>query len=226
MKNKTKLAASALIIAAIWSPALFGQEQTTTTVTTTTTTDQPVAPPTSYSAFTKGSNVLNLGVGMGGYYTYWGDGYAETPNFVVSYDNGTFGNVGPGTISLGGLFSYKGISDDYIGGDGFDYHNTWSYWILGLRSAYHLNIPSAPKLDLYGGLMLGYYFLGHTFSTNNPNYTQPGNPGYVYYTATYPSYAALSMYVGARYYLSNTVGIWGELGYGYTTFALGVNFKI
>jgi hypothetical protein len=198
------------------SSASFGQD----------TAPQPIPPsPSSGAAFTKGTNVINAGVGMGGYYSYWGGGYYETPNFVISYENGTFGNVGPGTISLGALLSYKDISDNYIGGDGYNYTDNWTYWILGFRSAYHLTIPSTPKFDPYAGLMLGYYFLNHTFSTNNPNYRTPGNPGYVYYTASYPDYAALSLYLGARYYISNTVGIWAELGYGYTTLAVGINFR-
>jgi hypothetical protein len=180
----------------------------------------------SSQAFGKGTNVINAGVGLGGYYSYWGNGYAQTPNFVLAYENGTFGNVGPGTISLGGLLSYKGISYNWIGGDGFSYTERWRYWILGFRSAYHLNIAGAPRFDPYGGLMLGYYFLGYTFSTDNPNYRQPGNPGYIYYVASYPDYYALSIFIGARYYLSNSIALWGELGYGYSTLAVGLSFKI
>ncbi len=215
MKNKLRLALASLAFVTITS-ALFGQEATY----------QPVNNPPSGYAFDKGTNILDIGVGLGGYYDYWGAGYSETPNFIVKFENGTFGNVGPGVISLGGLFSYKGISDDYIGRDGYTYHDSWNYWILGFRSAYHLQIPTAPRFDPYIGLMLGYYILGHTFSTNNPDYNVPGNPGYVYYNATYPSYVALSMYLGARYAISNRVSIWGELGYGYTNFALGVGFKL
>ena len=88
-----------------------------------------------------------------------------------------------------------------------------------------MQIADAPRFDPYVGLMLGYYYLGHTFSTNNPDYNVPGNPAYVYYNATYPSYVALSMYLGARYAVSNKVSLWAELGYGYTNFALGVGFK-
>ncbi|HXP48897.1 MAG TPA: hypothetical protein VN922_03025 [Bacteroidia bacterium] len=217
MKTKGIITKFFLALFTITFSASFGQE----------TAPQPVATiqPTSW-AFSKGTNVINAGVGIGGYYSYWGGGYYETPNFILSYENGTFGNVGPGTISLGALFSYKGISDNYIGSDGYNYTDTWAYWILGFRSAYHLNVPDAPRFDPYAGLMLGYYFLNHTFSTNNPDYMHPGNPGYVYYSASYPNYAALGLFVGARYYLSNAVGVWGELGYGYTTLAIGVNFKI
>jgi hypothetical protein len=221
MKNKLRFTITPLIILLALSPDLFAQESTYQPAPL-----PPPPPQVSYYAFDKGTNVLDLGLGLGGYYNYWGSGYYQTPNFVISYENGTFGNVGPGVISLGGLFSYKGISDNYVGADGYTYSNTWNYWILGFRSAYHLQIPDAPRFDPYAGVMLGYYYLGHTFTTSNPNYTVPGNPGYVYYTATYPSYAALSMYLGARYALSNRVSIWGELGYGYTNFALGVGFKL
>jgi len=176
--------------------------------------------------FDKGSNIINLGVGLGGYYSYWGGGYYQTPDFVIAYENGTFGDVGPGVISLGGLFAYKGISYNWATQDGYSYTERWNYWILGFRSAYHLQVSSAPKFDPYAGLMLGYYFLGYSFSTDNPGYMHPGNSGYVYYTATYPDYYALSVFLGARYALSNKVGIWGELGYGYSTLALGVSFKM
>ena len=50
----------------------------------------------SHQVFGKGTNLINMDVGLGGYYTYWGSGYYETPNFVIDYENGTFGNVGPG----------------------------------------------------------------------------------------------------------------------------------
>lgn len=175
--------------------------------------------------FSKGSNVINVGLGVGGYYTYWGYGYAQTPNFVISYENGTFGHVGPGVISLGALLSYKGISDNWVS-HGYSYSEKWNYWIVGLRSAYHWNFTHSPKFDPYAGLMLGYYYINSAFATNNPEYFSPGNPGYIYYSSTYPNYAALSLFLGARYYVSHKVGIWGELGYGYTTLALGVNFKL
>lgn len=198
------------------SYTLYGQQQSPTANENVAGSDEP---------FSKGTNVVNLGVGIGGLYTYWGPGYSSTPNFVISYENGTFGHVGPGVISLGALLSYKGISDNWID-NGYSYSDKWDYWILGFRSAYHWNFTSSKKFDPYLGLMLGYYYVNYMFTTNNPDYYQPGNPGYVYYSSSYPNYLALSMYLGARYYISNKVGIWGELGYGYTTLALGVNFKI
>ena len=207
MKTKNSILAGLISGALFISSLCFGQDGSN-----------------SPQTFTKGSNVINVGIGLGGYYNYWGSGYSSTPNFVISYENGTFPNVGPGTISLGGLLSYKGISDNYT--DGYTYTNKWTYWILGFRSAYHWNFTSSTKFDPYAGLMLGYYFLSHTYSSNDPNYNHPGDPYYHYYTDSYGNYASLSLFLGARYYVSNNVGFWAELGWGYTNLALGVNFKL
>ncbi|MGP8215516.1 MAG: hypothetical protein ACLQQ4_08130 [Bacteroidia bacterium] len=194
--------------------AAFGQE---------TTMPPSAEPSTNNSEFMKGTNIISTGIGINSFYNYWGDGYYETPNFVLTFENGTFGNVGPGTISLGGLFSYQDINENFTGTNGYHYYGNWAYWALSFRSAYHLIVPGAPKFDPYAGVMLGYYFFNQTFSTNNPDYTPPDSP---IYTTTPPNYFALSMYVGARYFLSNTVGIWGEFGSGYTPFTFGASFKL
>ncbi len=177
--------------------------------------------------FPQGVNVLSLGVGIGGTYDGWGPGYTQTPEFVLSYENGTFGNVGPGTISLGALVAYTGTSYTYYDGNsGFSYSNRWNYWVIGFRSAYHWNFTSSAKFDPYAGLMLGYYVVNYSHTTNDPYAAHPGDPGYVYYESSYPNYVSLSLFIGARYYLSDKVAIWAELGYGYSNLALGVSFKL
>jgi hypothetical protein len=177
--------------------------------------------------FDAGANVLNVGIGIGGDYYYWGPGYVQTPDFVLSYENGTFGNIGPGTISLGGLLDYTGTSYSYVNpGNGYTYTNNWNYWILGFRSAYHWNFTTSHRFDPYAGLMLGYYFINYSHTTNDPHVTEPADPGYVYYSAVYSNYLALSVFLGARYYVSNNVGLWAELGYGYSNLAIGVNFRL
>src|ERR1700761_1397746 len=84
--------------------------------------------------FPQGTNVLGIGVGIGGRYDEWGPGYTQTPEFVLSYENGTFGNVGPGTISLGGLVAYTGTAYTYYD-RGSDYTSTnhLNYWVIGFR---------------------------------------------------------------------------------------------
>jgi len=183
--------------------------------------------PSNTGAFGKGSNILSVGVGVGGNYAYYYNGYASTPNLVLSYDNGTFGNVGPGTISLGGLLSYKGISYDYTDfHNGYTYDQNWYYYIIGFRSAYHWNFTNSSRFDPYIGLMLAYYYIGYKATSNDPYFGNPHYPDYYYYSNAYSSYTALSLYLGARYYVSNRVGLWLELGFGYSNAALGVSFKL
>lgn len=177
--------------------------------------------PSNTNAFGKGTNVLSPGFGLGGDYTDIYSGYSSTPNFVITYDNGTFDHVGPGIISLGGLLSYKGASYTGIDGAGYPYNDSWNYYIIGFRAAYHWNFTSNPHFDIYAGLMLAYYDISGSVSFNDPYYKGIGNP----YDATYSSYTALSLYLGARYYVSNKIGIWLELGYGYSNAALGISFK-
>jgi hypothetical protein len=183
--------------------------------------------PSNTDAFGQGSNILSVGLGLGGDYTYYGNGYSSTPDLVLSYDNGTFGNVGPGTISLGGLLAYKGVSYSYTDPyTGYNYSQNWYYYIIGFRSAYHWNFTNNGHFDPYIGLMLAYYDIGYKSSSNDPYYNHPGDPYYYYYANTYNSYLAFSLYLGARYYLSDRVGIWLELGYGYSNAAVGVCFKL
>jgi hypothetical protein len=184
------------------------------------------APADNDGSFHQGTNVISGGVGIGGVYSYWSAGYSETPNFVLTYENGTFPKVGPGYISLGGLVSYKGISYNYIDpGTGYSYSQKWNYWIIGLRSAYHYNFFSSQKCDPYLGLMLGYYDLSYKFASNDPYYGHPGDPYYYASTESYASYLGISAYLGFRYYITTNVGLWAELGYGYTTLAAGVQCK-
>ncbi len=176
--------------------------------------------------FGKGTNLLSIGLGLGGSYTYFGDGYTSTPNFVLTYDNGTFGNVGPGTISLGALVAYKGISYDYTDfHSGYYYDQKWNYVILGFRSAYHFAIPTMHRFDPYVGVMLAYYDISYRETSSDPEFNVPGNPYYTYYVNNYSSYMAFSLYIGARYFVTNKIGLWLELGYGYSDAAIGVSFK-
>src|ERR1700733_16216487 len=120
MKSKKILSIISTLVLMGASPLVFGQAATQSS---------------DVDAFEKGSNVISIGVGLGGEYNYYDNGYSSTPNLVISYDNGTFGNVGPGTISLGALFSYKGISNDYTDyNSGYNYNQNWSYYVLGVRS--------------------------------------------------------------------------------------------
>jgi hypothetical protein len=146
--------------------------------------------------FTKGDNLLNIGIGVNSYYG--------------------------GGIPLG--ISYEhGITEDISIGAGVDYFSyrsggsRFSATYLGFRGSYHFNNlikHNVEELDLYAGATLGY----RNFSWNDPPIPGLGD--------TYGSGLFLGAHVGARYYFKPSVGGFVELGAGGSGNArLGVAFK-
>ena len=183
-------------------------------------------------AFDQGTNVINLGVGLGGNYAYYGSGYSQSPALSISYEKGIWPNIGPGTISLGGLLAYKGISwtnnfqDWNNNGNPQNYtqKESWTYYIIGVRGAYHLKTKN-DKFDPYAGLMLAYYNTSYSYTNTDPNYGHPGYYGYNAVNSSYPGYVGMSFFVGARYLFSTNFGVFGELGYGYSNLTIGLSYK-
>lgn len=139
-------------------------------------------------AFEKGTSALNLGVGIGGNYGSWTGG-SSTPQITASFEKGIWEVGGPGVISLGGFLghkSYKYSSLDW----------KWSYTTIGVRSAYHYNGFDNEKLDVYGGLMLGYLLYKAT------GYSAGGGG------------AGFSAFAGGRYLFAPKFGIYAEIGGG------------
>jgi hypothetical protein len=189
------------------------------------TASQPNA--NTWTGFSPGASILSVGLGLSGSYYYYEPAYYTYPNLILTYDNATFPHVGPGTISLGGLFSYKYEYYDFTNPNtGYYYHQNWNYYVLGFRSAYHFIIPSAPKWDLYAGLMLAYYGLSYNFTSNDPEFASPGDPYYPYYTWSGSSFVNLNAYLGARYFITHKTALWAELGFGFTDLSAGVSFKL
>lgn len=169
--------------------------------------------------FETGTNVLDIGVGLGGHYGYWSSGYSSTPALGISYDHGFKEGVGPGTIGIGGYFGYKGISYHYdYNYSNYFYDYKWTYLIFGIRGTYHYNFELDDKLDLYGGLMLSFNNVSFKESSNDPYYaSKSGN---------YNGYVDLSLFVGGSYYLTNNIAVFTEFGYGIAYWTIGVGFKL
>lgn len=151
-------------------------------------------------AYSKGDKLLNIGVGANSYYS--------------------------GGIPLGASLEF-GVTDDISVGVNADYlshkYNAVSSYkftalYLGARGSYHfnnlLNINN-DKVDLYGGLTLGY----RVFSWKD-NYSNN------LLDNSYGSGVYLGGFVGGKYYFSDNVGAFLELGaIGSTNARLGVAFK-
>lgn len=158
-------------------------------------------------SFQNGTTVANVGIGLG---TALGGLGTARPAISASLDKGIWDVGGPGVISLGG----------YVGNVGYKYTNTgytakWNYIVVGARGAYHYNgFAEVPKLDVYGGVMLGYNIVSYSVEGNDAGLNN-----------NYGSGLGFSGFLGGRWFFSESVGAYAELGYGVSVLNAGVTFK-
>ncbi len=165
--------------------------------------------------FEKGTKVASLGIGIGsslGSFDY----SSQIPGISVMYEQGIAeaGNVG--IIGVGGYVGYKSFSFESNSGT-FESKSNWNYTIIGIRGALHFTGINAENLDLYGGLMASYNLLNYSYEDNSGFNT--GNKG------NFGNSAGLTLFVGARYYFSDNLGGFAELGYGVAYLNLGIALK-
>ncbi|HVO75124.1 MAG TPA: hypothetical protein VMT35_13935 [Ignavibacteriaceae bacterium] len=156
-------------------------------------------------AYQKNMEILNAGLGTGLYGIY---GSSDFPPISVGLQYGVHEK-----ISVGGLLGYSSSSYGYLG-----LNWSYSYFFIGARGEYHLVYPQVdiPKnLDLYGGLTLGFNIV----TVSEPSQRVQG------YSAQ-GSYALFGAHIGGRYYFSETIGAFMELGFGVGVFTIGASFKL
>ena len=154
--------------------------------------------------FQKGTTAINAGIGLGSYYSG-----ITIPPLSISLDYGVADNLingNNGSISVGGFAGYTASSHTYGA-----YKSTFSYIALGGRGAFHYQF--APKLDTYAGMMISYDIISTPDSWAN-------------YVWSYGSRVDWSIFLGARYFFTEKIGGFAELGYGFYNLNLGVTFKL
>lgn len=155
------------------------------------------------STFKQGDKVLNLGIGFGS--TFYGSYYtSHTPALSASFEVGVKdGILDKGSIGVGGYLGYSSAT-------WANYYKT-SNFIIGARGSFHY--PLVNKLDTYTGLLLGYNIYSYKYES-----TFVGSAGS-------SSGLAFAWFAGARYYFSNKIAAFAEIGYGISYLTLGVAFK-
>jgi hypothetical protein len=155
-------------------------------------------------AFQNGDMVANLGVGFGWY--GYGYGASSLPAFSLSLEKGIMeiDNVGP--LSIGGIVGFKHAS--YL----TDYN--WNDIIIAARGAIHYDLFKNEKIDTYGGVALGvrlqtYSYPDFGIGSGKTNYT----------------HGLFALYLGGRYFFSDNLGAFAELGYGLGYLTLGLSYK-
>jgi hypothetical protein len=171
-------------------------------------------------AFDKGDNTIGISVGIGGNWhsSVYGYGYnysyVDLPAFALTYDHGFFGDVGPGTIGIGGLLGYKYSFLSNYGG----YDASWSDFVIGARGTYHLTILKDKNnhFDPYAGVLLGVRI--HTYrNTYYDEFDNSYDAGGVL--------PATGVFVGAKYNFTKAFGAFAEVGYDISIIRIGLNFN-
>lgn len=170
-----------------------------------------IASAASAQPFQKDTKVISAGVGLGSSLGTFSSS-SQTPALSASYEQGVWDIGGPGIISLGG---YAGTKSFKYSGPG--YTQKWNYTIIGIRSAYHYNGIKSDEFDVYGGVMLSYNILNYKFKDDNgSDFNRHGS---------YGSGTGFTIYIGGRYFFSQNLAAFAELGYGVSYLTLGVAYK-
>jgi hypothetical protein len=150
--------------------------------------------------YEKGDKLLNLGVGLGAYY---GGGLPLGGSFEVGITD---------EISVGAQADFYTWGYNY--GGGYDYRYT--FIPVAVRGSYHVNKLlnlGNDKVDLYGGLQLGYTIASYSGSAFS---------GFI---NNYGGGVLFGAHLGGRYYFKPKLGAFGELGYGAAALKIGITFK-
>jgi hypothetical protein len=171
--------------------------------------------PESTPTFRKGYSIVNVGLGLlsptHGYDLF--GSVKSAPAISIAYDRGVVDGIGPGTIGLGGLVGYKRYHFDF---PNTDENATWTDIVVMGRGTYHYNFTTNPKLDTYGGISLGFRvnLYKNDVSPDRDRYTGDG------------LHLAYGLFAGARYYLTERFGAFGEVGYDMSYLKLGLSYRL
>jgi len=160
--------------------------------------------------FLKRDNVVSLGVGLGDnfYGWYFGGGVSKLPFLSVSFEHCIIDNLfdEKSSIGIGGLIGYTQAKV-------VDYRK-FSYTVIGPRGTFHYAFVD--NLDTYAGLMFGYDIYTSKWISREPS-SGPAIDGRSKFSSAF--------FAGARYYFTDSLAAFAELGFGYAALNLGASFK-
>lgn len=178
---------------------------------------ESLIPPQQAPSFARGNTAFNLGLGVGQGYGYGFDGYGgaleSSPALSLSGERGLL-EIGTGVLSLGGLLGYNNYHYDWSAG-GRAYRAKWSNFYVAARAAYHYNFTNNPKLDTYAGVSLSARL--ENYSNNSGDQSLGSEYG--------KTYLDTGIFLGGRYFLTENLGGFAELGYDMSYLKIGVTGK-
>ncbi len=167
----------------------------------------------SQKTFSKGDNYVSVSYGLGAIGANWTKIYSSSPNYKSS------------TVGPLGVYFERGITDNIGVGVSVNYlRNTASYDMIGtaidmnisqlavaVRGAYHFKL-SNDKFDPYAGAGLAYRNFSYTSSSSSTNFSF-GSP------------VGIQAFAGSRYFFTNNIAAFAEIGYGVSYLNIGATIK-
>ena len=164
--------------------------------------------------FGKGDNVVSLGVGLGGSlyngYGYKGSGFSRMPAFSLAFERCIIDELFDEKSSLG-IGALLGYTSAKYNDSGWGWKSTDI--MIGARGALHYALVN--KLDTYAGMMLGYNI--NTWKWTGYDWSTTGKSG--------SSGLSYAIFAGARYYFTDSIAAFAELGFGYSIINVGIALK-
>lgn len=173
-------------------------------------------------AFDKGDNTIGISMGVGVNYGYYADA-VSVPAITLLYDHGSFSEVGPGTIGIGGIVGFKTSHYNYPASYG-DYEARWTNYIIAARGTYHLTLLKDKNnhFDPYAGVVIGVRINNYTDTYNDYYY----NTYHTHYRSDVSNANPVGgVFVGAKYNFTKAFGAFAELGYDISILRVGLNFN-
>jgi len=166
----------------------------------------------SQTTFSKGNNYASISYGLGTIGMNFTSIYSSLPN----YKSSTLGPIGgyyeravTDNIGVGASVNYVRSSASYDMGSAIDI--TTTQLAISVRGAYHFKL-SNKKLDPYAGVGLAYRNFGYKSTAANMNLTL-GTP------------AGIQIFAGSRYFFTNNIAAFAEVGYGVSFLNIGATYK-
>jgi hypothetical protein len=167
--------------------------------------------------FEKGSQVINLGIGIGNTNSFGSLYSGYLPSASASYEYGIveipMGSDLTGVVSVGGYMGWSMSKYGYDTWGSNDYYLTTDF-IIAVRGNYHFIFHD--KLDTYAGIALGGDIQASKWHGDgaDPN---------IDYASSAPFGGA---YAGARWYFSDKFSVYAEVGWLISVINAGVSFKL
>ncbi|PKP20101.1 MAG: hypothetical protein CVU05_09805 [Bacteroidetes bacterium HGW-Bacteroidetes-21] len=172
-----------------------------------------------------GTGFFTIGIGPSNNYTSYRTN--TSPAIRLTYDKG-FKEIGPGTLTLGGVlggFTRKLDGKYFSTSDLTWYSYKWRFseMIAAFRVGYYYNFGDLDikELNAYAGIAVGARFEFLSESHDGPalprDYFVPAN-NYVNFH--------MAGFLGVNYFITPNMAIFTEFGYDISYFTLGLTFKM